>query len=79
MFVADSDLRTLTGYTRPSAQLRWLRAHGWTYEVGGDGRPKVSRAYAERRLGAVDSAPPRREPQLHLPARAAHGTPPSPR
>lgn len=67
VFLTPADLANLTGYTRQSAQLRWLRAHAWPHEIGGDGRPKVLQSYVERRLGGVDS--PRREPQLRLPAR----------
>lgn len=69
MFLSPTDLAALTGYSRRSAQLRWLKAHAWPHEIGGDGRPKVLTAYVERRLGGVDS--PRREPQLRLPVRKA--------
>ena len=64
MFLTADELRDLTGYTLPAHQLRWLARHGWRHEVSGLGRPVVSRAYAERRLGALDSE--RREPQLRL-------------
>jgi hypothetical protein len=68
MLLTPADLEALTGYSRPAHQARWLREHGWPFEVGGDRRPKVLRAYAERRLGGVNSPP--RDPKLHLAARA---------
>lgn len=64
MLLTPTDLEALTGYKRSSDQQRWLVAHAWVFEIGGDRRPKVLRAYAERRLGGVDSRP--REPKLHL-------------
>lgn len=67
MLLTPDDLVDLTGYRRQSAQLRWLRAHGWPHAVGGDGAPKVLRSYAERRLSGLDCTP-RTEPQLRLPA-----------
>jgi hypothetical protein len=65
MFVSPTDIATLTGYKRQASQIAWLRAHGWVFEIGADGRPKVLQSYAERRLGGVDSRP--REPKLRLP------------
>lgn len=41
----------VTGYKRPADQMRWLRDHGWIFTLNAAGRPVVSRAYAERRLG----------------------------
>ena len=64
MLLTTAELSDLTGYRRNADQVRWLKDHGWPFEVGGDRRPKVLRAYAERRLGGVDSRV--REPQLRL-------------
>lgn len=66
MFVFPDHLATLTGYQRAAYQIAWLRTHGWVFEIGADGRPKVLQSYAERRLGGVDS--PARDPKLRLPA-----------
>jgi hypothetical protein len=41
----------LTGYKRSGDQMRWLRDHGWVFVLNAAGRPVISRAYAERRLG----------------------------
>lgn len=42
MIVTKDDLKTLTGYTRASAQIRWLRRHGWKFIVNGLGDPIVA-------------------------------------
>ena len=41
MFLTAAELADLTGYVRPSAQVRWLRANGYRFEIGGDGLRKV--------------------------------------
>lgn len=48
--LSREELAALTGRTQPAAQIRWLSAHGWVYDVGSDGLPKVARAYFERRM-----------------------------
>jgi uncharacterized protein DUF4224 len=50
MIVPKADLVTLTGYIRASAQIRWLRRHGWRYEVNGLGQPIVAQAEFNRHL-----------------------------
>jgi hypothetical protein len=56
MFLDDEELERLTGYVRHSAQVRWLRSHGWNFEVAASGRPVVSRSYSESKLGGANSA-----------------------
>lgn len=68
MLISPQDIAELTGYSRPTDQIRWLLTHGWVFEVGGDRRPKVLRAYAERRMGAGAVESKAREPQLRLSA-----------
>ena len=63
MFLSPDDLARLTGLQRPSAQLRWLAAHGWKFEVDRFGRPVVLRAEAERRMLG---GPVRQEPRLRV-------------
>lgn len=48
------EIRDLTGRSQAAAQIRWLSTRKWTYEVGGDGLPKVSVAHFERRMGALE-------------------------
>lgn len=69
MFLSDSELRELTGYQKPSAQMRWLKAQDIVFLIGGDGLPKVLRSVIIARLGGSLSVPPDgREPKLHLPS-----------
>jgi hypothetical protein len=41
LFLSDEQLADLTGYARPSAQVRWLQRNGVTHYVRADGRPRV--------------------------------------
>lgn len=66
MLLTPSEITDLTGYRVPAYQIRWLREHGWVFEVGADRRPKVLAAYANRRLGGEESAS--HDPQLRLTA-----------
>lgn len=50
MILSPSDLKVLTGYTRVSAQIRWLHKHGWRFTVNGLGMPIVAQAEFNRRL-----------------------------
>ncbi len=49
MFLTTENLRDLTGYRKPALQIRWLAENGYSFDVRGDGRPVVSRAYYEGR------------------------------
>ena len=52
MFLTADELRELTGYQKPVLQRRWLAENGYSFDVRGDGKPVVSRAYYEgRQLG----------------------------
>jgi len=51
MFMTQQELADFTGYTKPSAQIRWLKAKKLGYEVGGDNRVKVLRSVVQARLG----------------------------
>lgn len=51
MFLSDADLHELTGYVKPSAQRKWLEKKHWPFEVSALGRPRVLRAFAEKKLG----------------------------
>jgi hypothetical protein len=50
MFLSAADLETLTGYQRPSAQVRWLRRHGWRFTVNALGQPVIALAEFNRRM-----------------------------
>lgn len=65
MFLSDSELATLTGYTKPSAQARWLSSNGFPFLVGGDKKIKVLESLVLERLGGK-STPSKKEPQLRF-------------
>ena len=51
LFLDDNEVKRLTGYSRPSAQRRWLLDHGWPHEVNGLGRPLLLTSVVQTRLG----------------------------
>lgn len=61
MLLSPQELIDLTDYQTAARQIQWLRDHGWKYEIGASGRPKVSRAYFEQRMGLVTQ---NQEPEL---------------
>jgi hypothetical protein len=50
MILAPSEIQQLTGYVRASAQVRWLRSHGWRFTVNALGAPVVAQAEFNRRM-----------------------------
>lgn len=50
MFLTEHEIRQLTGRQRPSAQVRWLRQHGYRLTVNALGAPIVAVAEANRKL-----------------------------
>jgi hypothetical protein len=50
MFLSPTEIERLTGRKRPSAQLRWLRKHGYRLTVNGLGEPIVAVSEANRKL-----------------------------
>lgn len=50
MILPASEIKTLTGYVRASAQVRWLRRHGWRFTVNALGDPIVALAEFNRHL-----------------------------
>jgi Domain of unknown function (DUF4224) len=50
VILGAADIQQLTGYTRPSAQTRWLRRHGWRFTVNGLGAPVVALAEFQRHM-----------------------------
>lgn len=64
MFLTTSELFELTGRVQPSAQTRWLRRHRWRFVPDADGRPKVARAYHDRRMLGTDASEPGPRPDF---------------
>lgn len=44
MFLTPDELRDLTGYRMPSAQIRWLTRNGIRHWIAATGRPVVPRS-----------------------------------
>jgi uncharacterized protein DUF4224 len=62
MLLSASEIRQVTGYARPSAQVRWLRRHGWKHTVNALGEPVVAVAEFNRHL--VGGRAARQEPDF---------------
>lgn len=57
-FLTEDELTTLTGATRNSGRVGWLRTHNWNFVENSKGFPVVSRLYCRQRLsGETPSAP----------------------
>lgn len=66
--LTPEELHELTDCARPSAQIEWLRARSWVFEVGATGRPKVDREeYGRRMIGG------KRQPQKKGPDTSWYG------
>lgn len=64
MFLAREDVELLTGQKRPSAQIRWLSARGYQFEINAKGHPVVLRSAVESKLGVAERR--RIEPRLEF-------------
>lgn len=64
MFLTRDEMADLTGYKKPSAQIKWLRTEKFSFAVGGDGHPKVLRQVVISRLGGESEQ--RKSPELRL-------------
>ncbi len=64
MIVPKAELKMLTGYTRISAQIRWLRRNGWKFIVNGLGDPIVALAEFNRQMVGGKAAPATQEPNF---------------
>ena len=65
MFVTEAELQKLTGYTRPSAPVRWLTRHGWRFSVNALGKPIVALAEFNRHVVGGKFAGPRTQLGRH--------------
>lgn len=60
MFLTAHEIQQLTGRQRATAQVRWLRQHGYRHTVNALGSPVVAVAEANRKL--VGGAKTNQEP-----------------
>ena len=49
MFLSKEELEQLTGYKKPTLQLRWLVDNNYRFDVRADGRPAVLREQVHQR------------------------------
>lgn len=66
MFLTPSDLQSLTDYKRAPQQIRWLRQHGYRFELSGAGRPKVLWQEVERHMLSKQRRKDETGPRLEL-------------
>jgi hypothetical protein len=52
--LSDEEVREITDTPIRALQILWLKDHGWPFELSRLGRPKVARAFFERRMGVQD-------------------------
>ena len=64
LLLADDELIALTEVKTRPAQMAWLDARGFHYEVGAKGGIKVLRAHVESKMGGRDNAPAPLGPDL---------------
>lgn len=50
LFLTDDELKALTHAVRSPTQIEWLRNNRWLFEISRTGKPRVARAYLERRM-----------------------------
>jgi len=50
LFLSQDELHELTDLKIPKAQIRWLRAHSFPFEISAAGKPKVHRSFLIERL-----------------------------
>jgi hypothetical protein len=62
ILLTDKEVRDFTGYSRPSAQIRWLRRQGWRFTVNALGRPVIAVAEFNRRMVGGPHSTQRQEP-----------------
>lgn len=64
MFMNDDELADLTGFTRHTKQIDWLKVNRIPHLIGGDGKPKVVRDTVLALLGPAKHVP--KGPQLRF-------------
>ncbi len=50
MFLTDHQMRVMTGYKQPAAQIQWLTDNDFRFVIRNDGRPNVLIRHVEEKL-----------------------------
>jgi Domain of unknown function (DUF4224) len=66
LFLSKDELADLSGFARPTLQIRWLTENGWRYSVDANGKPRVAREHFAHRLvfGALPDKPKNSVPRF---------------
>jgi hypothetical protein len=66
IYLTEEELKGISGYSIQSAQFKWLRQNGFTTLKRADGKPLVSRAHFEAKMGGLlsSSKPKNHEPNF---------------
>lgn len=51
-----AEIAEITGRKRKTAQVSWLRANKWRFDVNALGHPVIARSYVDARLGTAATA-----------------------
>ncbi|MGH8631519.1 MAG: DUF4224 domain-containing protein [Burkholderiales bacterium] len=60
LFITPDQLAEVTDRVQHAAQIRWLQAHNWKFEISATGRPRVLVAEMERHMLGGGQKRPRR-------------------
>jgi len=55
LLLSKHEVKDLTGWNEVKRQMEWLNAHGYSFDVGGDGFPKVLRQHVINKLIGMSS------------------------
>ncbi len=55
-FLTPDEIADLTDLQMPAYQVKWLDRNGYPFDVSAAGRPKVLRAYVEKRHGVASAS-----------------------
>lgn len=61
LILTKDEIAELTGFKLQGRQCKWLKEHGWVFEMNANRRPIVGREYARRRLGGLGAVEARPE------------------
>ena len=50
LFLAPMEIFEMTGLQQPCAQKKWLTVNGWIFQVDARGRPKIARAFFDKKM-----------------------------
>lgn len=64
--LTPEEVKSITGFIKFSAQIRWLRANGFIVLERADGKPVISRSHFELKMGGIFGQSKQKEHQPNL-------------